>query len=51
MRGDDLNRVYFVRDQRGERTLHDSDLPLTLGGADVANLVLPDFPADRSVTG
>ena len=37
-----MNRLYFVRDERGERTLDDSDLPLTVGGADVANVLLPD---------
>lgn len=44
-----MKRVYFVRDERGERTLTDSDLPLMIGGADVANVVLPDFPATRQV--
>ena len=42
-----MNRIFYVRDERGERMLNDADLPLTLGGADVASLVLPDFPADR----
>ena len=42
-----MSRLYRIRDERGERTLQDSDLPLTIGGATAARIVLPDFDADR----
>ena len=42
-----MSRVYRILDARGERDLQDTDLPLTIGGATVAGIVLPDFDADR----
>lgn len=41
-----MSRVYFIRDDRGERTVAESELPLTLGGADAADIVAPDLPTD-----
>lgn len=44
-----MKRLYFVRDERGQRPLSESEFPLTIGGRDVADIVLPDFEADRRV--
>ena len=41
-----MNRVYLVDDQRGPRRIDDTQLPLSLGGGDVADIVLPGTPAD-----
>jgi len=44
-----LSRVYFVDDGRGTRRLDAAQLPLSLGGEAVADIVLPGSPADRIV--
>lgn len=41
-----MSRVYFINDARGEQRAEASRLPLSLGGAEVADIVLPGFPAD-----
>jgi formylglycine-generating enzyme required for sulfatase activity len=41
-----LSRIFFVHDARGQRRLHESDLPLTLGGSDRADVLLPGVPDD-----
>jgi formylglycine-generating enzyme required for sulfatase activity len=42
-----LSRIFLVHDARGERRLNESDMPLTLGGSDRADLLLPGVPDDR----
>jgi formylglycine-generating enzyme required for sulfatase activity len=42
-----VSHFFRINDDRGERTLHDADLPLTIGGAAVSGIVLPDYPEDR----
>ena len=44
-----MNRVYFIDDARGARRLDAAQLPLSLGGEEVADIVLPGSPADRIV--
>jgi formylglycine-generating enzyme required for sulfatase activity len=41
-----VSRVYLVNDIRGTRRVEGPQLPLLLGGADVADVVLPGSPAD-----
>jgi formylglycine-generating enzyme required for sulfatase activity len=41
-----LSRLFVIHDVRGERRLHESDLPLSLGGAAAGDIVLPDIAAD-----
>ncbi len=41
-----MSRVYFVKDARGARRIDALELPLSLGGADVADIVLPATPPD-----
>jgi formylglycine-generating enzyme required for sulfatase activity len=35
----------LVRDARGERSLGEADFPLTIGGAEVADIVVPNWPS------
>jgi len=44
-----LSRQLVIHDARGERRLDETDMPLSLGGAAVADVVLPDIPADAIV--
>ncbi|MEN8109084.1 MAG: hypothetical protein ABFS22_13910, partial [Pseudomonadota bacterium] len=44
-----MSRVYYIRDARGERQLTGAELPLALGGADNADIVLPGVAADAIV--
>jgi formylglycine-generating enzyme required for sulfatase activity len=39
-----VSRVYFVNDRQGARRVDALQLPLSLGGADVADIVLPGTP-------
>lgn len=41
-----MKRVYFVDDSRGARPIDDGQLPLSLGGEGVADIVLPGAPMD-----
>jgi formylglycine-generating enzyme required for sulfatase activity len=41
-----LSRLYLVSDARGERRFSEVDLPLCVGGARHADVVLPDVSAD-----
>jgi formylglycine-generating enzyme required for sulfatase activity len=41
-----VNRVYLINDLRGTRRVDAAQLPLSLGGAAVADIVLPGSPAD-----
>ncbi len=41
-----MSRLFVIHDVRGERRLHESDLPLSLGGAAAGDIVLPDIAAD-----
>jgi formylglycine-generating enzyme required for sulfatase activity len=41
-----LSRLYLVSDAQGERRFSDVDLPLRVGGAQHADVVLPDVSAD-----
>lgn len=43
-----MSRVYFIRDAGGERRVAETELPLTLGGAAVADVVIPG--ADEQAT-
>jgi formylglycine-generating enzyme required for sulfatase activity len=42
-----LNRIFIVRDAGGERRLGEQALPLNLGGADAADIIMPGVPAER----
>jgi len=41
-----LSRIYLIRDARGERRLHDGDLPLSIGGSQAADIVVVGPAAD-----
>ena len=40
-----MNRVYFIHDSQGDRQRSEQELPLSVGGAAQADIVLPDLPA------
>ncbi|MEN8205830.1 MAG: PEGA domain-containing protein [Pseudomonadota bacterium] len=44
-----MSRAYFVQDARGERQLDEQALPLSIGGNEAGNIVIPGIPADRRV--
>jgi formylglycine-generating enzyme required for sulfatase activity len=42
-----VNRVYYIRDARGDRELGEADLPLAIGGEGLADVVVEGVAADR----
>ncbi|MGD8957890.1 MAG: PEGA domain-containing protein, partial [Chromatiaceae bacterium] len=40
-----MSRVYFIQDSEGQRQRGEQELPLSVGGAAQADIVLPDLPA------
>ena len=44
-----MNRIFIIQDARGESRLGETDLPLTVGGAAQADIVMPDVPDDTVI--
>ncbi len=40
-----MSRIFFIRDARGEHRAGESDMPLTVGGAEHSEVLLPDAPS------
>ncbi|HHJ16836.1 MAG TPA: PEGA domain-containing protein [Gammaproteobacteria bacterium] len=40
-----MSRVYFIRDARGERRVGEADMPLSVGGDEHSDVLLPDADA------
>ncbi|MGB5297246.1 MAG: PEGA domain-containing protein [Thiogranum sp.] len=41
-----MSRVFFIQDARGEHRAGDTDMPLTVGGSERSDVLLPDVPGD-----
>ncbi len=44
-----MSRVFYIRDERGERRLEEDALPLKLGGSLQGDIVMHATPADSLI--
>ena len=44
-----MSRVFFIQDVRGERRAADTDMPLTVGGSERSDVLLPGAPDDSVI--